>query len=142
MTSRSKGNAAERRAELELRAEGFLVHRALASGFWFTPKPRFPGDKPKARYLTRSHDVFGVADLVALPLGAGAVRLIQVHAGSNTAARRAKIESAHSWVDRPCVQLEVWTWRGGRVTKRAKLRQTWKKQRLDFVAGRSIWDEL
>ena len=121
MSARTKGNAAELRAQRELEAEGFLVHRAVQSGY-----------RVGGRWLSRSNDVFGLFDLVAV---AGAeevyhVRFVQVTTAGNASVRRKKILAMRHRFPAGCVRLELWVWHPGRPTKRAKLRQNWTKEVL------------
>jgi len=120
MTTRSKGNALERKAQLQLEAQGYLVERARPQIVWIGP----------GRPITKRVDLFGCFDLLALKAVPLELRVIQVCAdvGGHAAERRRKIEqfAQQSGADRTearTLTLELWRHRGGRARKADRLKR-------------------
>ena len=115
MTPRSKGNALERKAQMLLEADGYMVERARPQIVWIGP----------GRPINKRVDLFGCFDLLAItPTRA---RLIQVCAdtGGHAEERRRKIEAFAAEFDgldaRSFYSLELWRHRGGRAKKSDRL---------------------
>lgn len=137
MSRRSKGNEAERRLQETLTAAGWLVHRAIQTGFRAFKKI---GNKKIPIWLSRTNDVFGEFDIVACRLGSK-VKWIQVTHGARadkrTSAAKVPLDLDHN-------DIEVWEWRPGRrrrkrVGRGVTLAQVWVRHVLQMLDGLRIW---
>ena len=137
MSRRSKGNEAERRLQETLTAAGWLVHRAIQTGFRAFKKI---GSKKTSIWLSRTNDVFGEFDLVACRLGSR-VKYIQVTHGARadkrTTAAKVPLDLDHN-------DIEVWEWRPGWRRKKlvghgVTLAQVWVRHVLQIRDGLRIW---
>lgn len=83
-----KGSEAERLVQLWLEREGWMVHRAAATGLV---------KLPNGRTICKSHDLFGCLDLLAIRCDMDATWGLQVTTQKGRSARRRKIEGVTAW---------------------------------------------
>ena len=137
MSTSSKGAALERKAMLELEADGYLVHRTVRT-------PVMAGGKVIGSH---NNDVFGVFDLVAMSEQMG-ILFVQVTTAANMSERRKKVETIASYFPPSIlVMVEVWGWMGGGrkldkrfSDKRYVRRQYWKRSR--WCTGPKSWKDV
>jgi len=110
MSDRTKGAALEKRVQLYLQTNGYLVDRARSSVVWVPNKQggRFP--------VSRRVDFFGAFDLIALKRQRP-VRLVQVTTSDSRSHRRAKVSDALAgFYPGTTYAVQVWAW--GRTVSR------------------------
>lgn len=110
MSAKSKGDAAEVRAQRLLESEGYLVHRTVRTSF-----------QRGGIWRSNNNDIFSLFDLVAVH-PQFPVRFVQVTAGAygDAIERRKKVLALAEHFPVRHADLEVWRWVGGakRLDKR------------------------
>ena len=83
----------------------------------------------KGKVISKKHDFWGAFDIITMETYI--VRLIQVTTEDGRFERRTRLEE---WIPRwqhkiPVVaRIELWWWKGGRLSKRSRLEKGWHKE--------------
>ena len=119
MSNRSKGNQLQITLRKAFEAARFRVETARPDLRWIRKK----GSKAVTP-IALAHDLFGVFDLIAVPLSGcrfSAIRMVQVTTAEHAAARRAKVVGEISTWSQEILTLvspEIWAWHCGRRRKK------------------------
>lgn len=128
--NRAKGNKLEAQAVVYLQGKGYLVHRAVQSGFFIKCKPcRECGFKGR-KWIAKSNDIFGLFDIFAVAPTEERNLLVQVTMDTGASERRRKILEQARNLNLRTTDHELWIWTDGRPTPRSRVRQTWRAERL------------
>jgi len=125
-STRSRGNEAELYVQKYHEERGYTVHRAYASAF-----------KIGNMTQSRSHDVFGVFDLLCKKSGEP-MKCIQVSTGCRKAEKEKKILALGLWNGDPYEyeEIEIWLYKGKGEWQIFTLRDGSFKERAEIRRGK------